>query len=307
MTPCARRVVAPAGRTRDTSHALRRKSANSTTNREIEIVKRILPAVTLGLAGIVATAVLSLPVNAETKADGHTSAARVENKIPKVHNIVLVHGALADGSGWKGVYDRLTAKGYHVSIVQEPETSLEDDVAATRRVIAQQDGPVVLVGHSYGGELITQTGDDPKVKALVYVAAAVPDVGESLNNLFEHIPSPTHDIKPTSDGYLMLDPAKFHADFAADLPARQADFMAESQVLVAAKTFDTPVTTAAWKTKPSYGIVAGKDLIAGADLERWMYARANLKVTEIPGASHSVYVSHPEKVASVIEDAAAGR
>ncbi|WP_236795024.1 alpha/beta fold hydrolase [Amycolatopsis sp. GM8] len=270
-------------------------------------MKKIIPAVTLGLAGIVATAVLSSPVNAETKADGNTSAAQADNKIPEVHNIVLVHGALADGSGWRGVFDRLTAKGYHVSVVQEPETSLADDIAATRRIIDQQDGPVVLVAHSYGGEVITQAGDDPKVKALVYVAAAVPDVGESVNNLFEHIPSPTHDIKPTADGWLMIDPQKFHADFAADLPAREADFMGASQVLVNAQAFATPVTTAAWKTKPSYGIVAGKDLIAGTALERWMYARANLKVTEIPGASHMVYVSHPDKVASVIEDAATGR
>ncbi|WP_020123774.1 alpha/beta fold hydrolase [Streptomyces canus] len=268
------------------------------------MMKKIFPAVTLGLASIAATAILASPATAEVTANGHASPVQVESKTPEVRNVILVHGALADGSGWQGVYDRLVAKGYNVSIVQEPETSLADDVAATRRAIAMQDGPVVLVGHSYGGEVITQAGDDPKVKALVYVAAAVPDIGESLNNLFERIPSPTHDIKPTDDGYLMLDPQKFHADFAADLPARQADFMAKSQVLVAAEVFDTPVTTAAWKTKPSYGIVAGKDLIASPDLERWMYTRAHAKITEVPESSHAVYISHPDKVASVIEEAA---
>lgn len=260
-------------------------------------MKKLRYVLALGLSGIVSTAVLTSSVHAEDQASAVQKPGRV-------HNVILVHGALADGSGWQRVYDRLAAKGYNVSIVQEPETSLEDDVQATRRAIAMQDGPVVLVGHSYGGELITQAGDDPKVKALVYAAAAVPDIGESLNDLFARYPSPTHDIKPTADGYLMLDPQKFHADFAADLPARQADFMARSQVLIKATAFDSPVTTAAWKTKPSYGIVAGADLIASPDLERWMYTRANAKITEVPGSSHVVYISHADKVASVIEEAA---
>jgi len=220
-------------------------------------------------------------------------------------NIILVHGALADGSGWKGVYDRLVAKGYNVSIVQEPETSLEADVQAIRRAIAMQDGPVVLVGHSYGGQVITEAGDDPKVSALVYVAAAVPDVGEGLKDLFKRYPSPTgEDQKPTADGFVMLVPDKFHADFAADLPADQANFMGRSQVLVAAKVFETPNTVAAWRTKPSYGIVAGSDRIASPEMERWMYKRANAKITEVAGSSHVVYISHPDTVASVIEHAA---
>jgi len=269
-------------------------------------MKKLRSALMLGLAGVASVAVLVSPGYAEGAAtstsaqDQHGDGA----KPPGVHNVILVHGALADGSGWRGVYDRLTAKGYNVSVVQEPETSLADDVQATRRAIAMQDGPVVLVAHSYGGEVITQAGADPKVKALVYVAAAVPDVGESLNDLFARFPSPTHDIKPTPDGYLMLDPQKFHADFAADLPARQAGFMARSQVLIKASAFDTPVTTAAWKTKPSYGIVAGADLIADPALERWMYARANAKTIEVPGSSHVVYISHADKVTSVIEEAA---
>ena len=276
-------------------------------------MKKILPAFTLGLAGIVATAILASPVQAETRAEGKASPVQaegkasrvqVEDKEPKVHNVVLVHGAFADGSGWQGVYNRLVAKGYNVSIVQEPESSLADDVAATRRVIAQQDGPVVLVGHSYGGEVITQAGDDPKVKSLVYVAATVPDAGETLGELLQKIPSPTNDIKPAGDGYLMLDPEKFHADFAADLPARQADFMAKSQVVISESILEETVTTAAWRTKPSYGIVAGADMVSSPDLERWMYKRANAKITEVPGSSHVVYISHPDKVAAVIDEAA---
>ena len=241
---------------------------------------------TVGTA-ILATALMAPPVCADP-----------------ARNVVLVHGALADGSGWKGVYDRLVAKGYRVSIVQQPQTSLEEDVQATRRVIAMQDGPVVLVGHSYGGQIITEAGTEPNVTALVYVAAAVPEVGETLNDRFKRIPSPTHDIKPTADEYLQLDPTKFHADFAPDLPKDQADFMGRSQVLVAAKAFDMPATAAAWKTKPSFGIVAGSDQIASPDLERFMYTRANAKITEVAGSSHAVYLSHPDKIAAVIEEAA---
>jgi pimeloyl-ACP methyl ester carboxylesterase len=220
-------------------------------------------------------------------------------------NVILVHGALADGSGWKGVYDSLVKKGFNVSVVQEPETSLADDVEATRRAIAQQDGPVVLVGHSYGGQIITEAGDDPKVSALVYVAAVAPDVGESLNDLFKKFTQPTHDIAPIGDGsFLMLKPEKFHADFAADIPADDGNFLGVSQVLIAAKVFETPTKVASWKTKPSYGIVAEKDMISGPEIERWMYKRANMKVTEVATASHAVYISQPAKVAAVIEEAA---
>lgn len=221
-------------------------------------------------------------------------------------NVVLVHGAFADGSGWKGVYDRLTSKGYRVTIVQQPETGLDADVEATRRAVAMQDGPVVLVGHSWGGQVISEAGTDPKVAALVFVAAAVPEVGETVKSLNERMPPRELAVRNVG-GYLMLDPAHYHAQFAADLPKAQADFMAHSQVLIAAKAFEEPAKAAAWRTKPSYGIVAGSDRTLRPELERWMYARAKATVTEVPGSSHAVYLSHPDVVAAVIEKAAGRR
>nr|WP_244604445.1 MULTISPECIES: alpha/beta hydrolase [Mesorhizobium] len=165
-------------------------------------------------------------------------------------NVILVHGALVDGSGWRGVYERLVAKGLKVTVVQEPNTSLADDVQAVHRAIEQQNGPVVLVGHSYGGQIITEAGVDPKVSALVYVAAIVPDVGEGVGDVFEKWPSPTADaFKPTSDGFLLFDPAKFRAGFAADLSKAETDFMTNSQVPVSAKILGTKTQHAAWKTK----------------------------------------------------------
>lgn len=219
-------------------------------------------------------------------------------------NIVLVHGAFADGSGWRPVYDRLVAKGYKVSIVQEPETSLAEDVEATKRVIAQQDGPVILVGHSWGGQVITDAGTDPKVKALVYVAAIVPDAGESTKSLHARMPPASKGVQEVAGGYLMLDPAQFRADFAADVPKKLAEFMARSQVLIAASSLEAPAQAAAWKDKPSFGIVAGADRTINPDLQRWMYKRAGAKVTEVPGSSHVVFLSHTDKVVAVIEDAA---
>jgi len=222
-----------------------------------------------------------------------------------VKNVVLVHGALVDGSSWRGVYDILTKDGYRVSVVEQPLTGLADDVAATRRVIDLQDGPVVLVGHSYGGSVITVAGADPKVRALVYVAALQPDVGETTNQLATSMPgsTPAGDLKPTKDGFVFLDPARFAADVAADVPPAQARFMAHSQVPVAAAAFDAPVTVAAWRDKPSYGIVATADHALNPGLARRMYKRSGAQVTEIK-ASHLVYVSHPGAVARVIERAA---
>jgi pimeloyl-ACP methyl ester carboxylesterase len=222
-----------------------------------------------------------------------------------VKNIVLVHGALVDGSSWRGVYDILTKDGYRVSVVEQPLTGLADDVAATRRVLDQQDGPVILVGHSYGGSIITVAGAEPKVRALVYVAALQPDVGETTNQLAMSMPgsTPPGDLKPTKDGFVFLDPARFAADVAADVPPAQASFMAHSQVPVAAAAFDAPVTVAAWHDKPSYGIIATADHALNPALARRMYARSGAKVTEIK-ASHLVYVSHPGAVARVIETAA---
>lgn len=223
-----------------------------------------------------------------------------------IRNVVLVHGAFADGSGWRPVYDRLIKKGFKVSIVQEPETSLEADVEATKRVIDLQDGPVVLVGHSWGGQVITDAGANPKVKALVYLAALVPDVGESTETLETkpEFPPPNNDVKVTADGFFYMDPAKYHANFAADSPKALTDFMAASQVHLSEKAFKTPAKAAPWKTKPTYAVVAGADKTINPDLERWMYKRAGAHVTEVPGASHTVFLSHPDVVVGVIEKAA---
>jgi pimeloyl-ACP methyl ester carboxylesterase len=225
--------------------------------------------------------------------------------IGTVKNIVLVHGAITDGSAWRGVYDILVRDGYHVSVVQQPLTGLVDDVAATKRVIDQQDGPVILVGHSYGGTIITVAGADPKVRALVYVAALQPDVGETTNQLAASMPGtvPSSDLKPTSDGFIFLDSTKFAVDIAPDLPPALANYMANSQIPVAAAAFDAPVTVAAWHDKPSYGIVATADRSLNPMLARWMYKRSGAMMTEIK-ASHFVYISHPGAVASVIEAAA---
>jgi len=236
------------------------------------------------------------------------SPAFAQNSAEPVKNVVLVHGAWVDGSGWKPVYDILTRKGYHVTMVQEPLTSLADDVAATKRILDQQDGLVILVAHSYGGSIITEAGDDPKVAALVYVAAHAPDVGENESALGKQTPSVTQStpgaIVKTSDGYTYLRRDLFPSHFAADMPVEQAKFGAQSQILTAAGVFTTSMTVAAWKTKPSWGIVAAADKIINPDLERFYYSRAKSHVTVIPGASHSVYETHPSEVAAAIEAAA---
>ena len=225
-----------------------------------------------------------------------------------IKNIVLVHGAWVDASGWKPVYEILTKQGFHVTVVQEPETSFADDVTATKRILDLQDGPTILVGHSYGGSIITEAGVHPNVVGLVYVAASAPDVGEDEGELGAKTPSVLAKtegaIKKTPDNFTYLDPADFPKLFAPDLPLEEAEFESRSQVLAAASVFNTPLTAAAWKTKPSWGIVAGNDQIINPDLERWYYERAKSHATEIKGASHSVYESHPEEVAAVIADAA---
>jgi pimeloyl-ACP methyl ester carboxylesterase len=224
-----------------------------------------------------------------------------------VKNVVLVHGAWADGSGWKGVYEILVKDGYNVSIVQEPETSFKEDVAATRRVLAQQDGPCILVAHSYGGSVITEAGNNPVVAGLVYIAAHMPDAGENEADDGKRFPSDlgkSTAIKKTADGFTYLDPAQFHAYFAADLPAERAAFMARSQVLNAADNFKAVITTPAWRSKPSWMLVPGADRTINPDLERWYAARAHSQKVEVAGASHSVYVSRPKEVAALIEEAA---
>lgn len=225
--------------------------------------------------------------------------------VTAVKNIVLVHGSFADGSGWRGVADILEHDGYHVTVAQPPETSLDDDVTSVKRLLAMQDGPAILVGHSYGGVIITQAGSDPKVAGLVYVAAMAPDDGEAAGQLLQKIPAASTAVTPSADGYLYLDPARFRADFAADVPANVTRFMALSQVLTNSAAFGQKVTSPAWKTKPSWGIVATEDRAINPDLERFMYQRAGSHVTEIKG-SHAVYISRPKDVAAVIELAAQG-
>src|SRR5580698_3476402 len=230
-----------------------------------------------------------------------------QNQEHRVRNIVLVHGAWADGSGWMGVYEILSKDGFNVSIVQEPETSFKDDVAATKRTLALQDGPCILVAHSYGGSVITEAGTEPSVFGLVYVAAHMQDAGENESDDGRRFPSDlskSNAIKKTADGFTYLDPAQFHEYFAADLPSEQAAFMSRSQVMNKAENFRGVISTPAWRSKPSSMLVAGSDRVINPDLERWYATRAGSHKVEVPGASHSVYVSHPKEVAALIEDAA---
>jgi len=220
-----------------------------------------------------------------------------------VKNVVLVHGYFADGSGWQAVSKILTRDGYKVSVVQEPETSFDEDVKATTRVVDAQDGPSILVGHSYGGAVISEAGNDPHVAGLVYVSAFEPDAGESLKDLVTRMPGASTAIKPTGDGHLYLDPGHFRADFAADVPSAESGFMASSQVMPAIGTFTASVTKPAWKQKRSWAIVATADRTVNPDLERWMAKRANSSVVEV-ASSHVAYLSHPADVARVIERAA---
>ena len=214
-----------------------------------------------------------------------------------------MHGAFADGSGWKAVSDILTRDGYAVSIAQPPETSFEDDVAATNRLLDRLDGPAVLVGHSYGGMIISDAGNNAHVQALVYVAAFQPDVGDSPGKLLQSMPAASNSIAPSPDGFLYIAQAHFHADFAADLPQATADFMARSQVGLSVKCLGATVATPAWKTKPSWAIVAKDDRAINPDLERWMYKRSGATTSEVAG-SHAIYMSQAKAVAAVIEKAA---
>lgn len=219
-------------------------------------------------------------------------------------NVVLVHGAFADGSGWEAVANILKKDGYTVSVVQHPETSYAEDIRFTKAVIDRQPGPVILVGHSYGGAVITEAGNDPKVVALVYIAAFGPDVGESAATIEKSLPPAGTGIKATDDGYLYIDPAVFAADFAADVPAAKAAFMAESQVLFSNDSFTSPVKTPAWKSKPSWYMVATADRSINPDQERMMAKRMNAKTIEV-NSSHVAYISHPKETAKLIEEAAA--
>jgi pimeloyl-ACP methyl ester carboxylesterase len=221
-----------------------------------------------------------------------------------VKNVVLVHGGFVDGSGWQGVYDALKKEGYAVSIVQNPTISLADDVAATQRTLAAQDGPAILVGHSYGGVVITEAGNDPKVAGLVYIAAFAPDKGESVSALIKNPPAgaPVPPIIPR-DGYLFLDRAKFRAAFAADVSPEAASFMADSQVPWGLEALNGAVTEPAWKTKPSWYLVSTADRMIPPDAQRAMSRRAGSIVVEVQG-SHAIYVSQPQAVAELIAKAA---
>src|SRR5688572_9802904 len=209
-----------------------------------------------------------------------------------VKNVVLVHGGFVDGSGWQGVYDRLKKDGYNVAIVQNPTTSLADDVAVTKRTLAAQNGPAILVGHSYGGVVITEAGNDPKVAGLVYVAAFAPDKGESVSALIKNPPpgAPVPPIMPPQDGYLFLDRTKFRESFAADVAPDAAAFMADSQVPWGLEALNGAVTAPSWKTKPSWYLVATEDKMIPPDAQRGMSKRAGSSVVEAKG-SHAVYVS----------------
>ena len=220
-------------------------------------------------------------------------------------NIVLVHGGFVDGSGWQGVYDLLKQDGYNVRVVQNPTLSLEGDAAATRQVIDAQDGPVVLVGHSYGGAVITEAGTDLKVAALVYIAAFAPDKDESVNTLIANPPpgAPVPPILPPQDGFLFLDREKFAASFAGDVPAEQAAFMADSQVPWGVDALGGSITEPAWRIKPSWYLVATEDRMIPPPAQRAMSERTGSTVVEVAG-SHAIYLSQPDAVAALIKQAA---
>jgi pimeloyl-ACP methyl ester carboxylesterase len=228
-----------------------------------------------------------------------------ESSQTRVKNVVLVHGGFVDGFGWRGVYDLLKKEGYTVSIVQNPTLSLADDVAVTKRTLAAQNGAAILVGHSYGGEVITEAGNDTKVAGLVYITAFAPDKGESVSTLIKDPPpgAPVPPILPPQDGFLFLDASKFRESFAADINTDTAAFMANSQVPWGLEALNGAISEPAWKTKPSWYLVSTEDKMIPPDAQRAMSKRAGSKVTETKG-SHAVYVSHPDAVASLIEEAA---
>jgi len=234
------------------------------------------------------------------QAQPDSQAARTQ----PVRNVVLVHGAFADGSGWRGVYDELIGKGYRVSIVQNPLTSLADDVAATRRILDRQDGPAILVGHSWGGTVITEAGVHPKVAGLVYVSALSPDAGETTAQQYAGFTTPPEFVIDThGDGFGFVKAENFKAGFAADASDADAAFLRDSQVPIAMSAFGTKLTQAAWRTKPSWAVIATDDKAFDLRMLRHMASRVRAKVTEVP-ASHAVFMTQPKVVAGVIDEAA---
>jgi pimeloyl-ACP methyl ester carboxylesterase len=249
--------------------------------------------------GVLAIMTMMFSIGGDLMAQTNASTA--------VKNIVLVHGGFVDGSGWQGVYKALKKNGYNVTVVQNSTTSLADDVATTKRAITTQDGPVILVGHSYGGAVITEAGNDARVVGLVYIAAFAPDRGESVSLLIKNPPpgAPVPPILPPVDGYLMLDKAKFPASFAGDVSPEEAAFMADSQVPWSVNALGGAVTEPAWKTKPSWYLLTTEDKMIPPNAQRQMSKRAGATVVEVKG-SHAVYVSQPQAVAHIIEAAAKG-
>ena len=251
------------------------------------------------MLSVVPIIAIMLGMGKDLMAQAHESAA--------VKNIVLVHGGFVDGSGWQGVYRALKKNGYDVTIVQNSTTSLADDVATTKRAIGTLNGPVILVGHSYGGAVITEAGNDPKVVGLVYIAAFAPDKGESVGSLIKGFPSngPQPPILPPQDGFLLLDKAKFPASFAGDVSPEEAAFMADSQVPWGIGAISGTISEPAWRMKPSWYLVTTEDRMIPPDAQRGMSKRAGTTVVEVKG-SHAIYVSQPQAVAHIIEAAAKG-
>lgn len=245
-------------------------------------------------------------LSAQSAPNANTSS-RTSGRAESRPTIVLVHGGFVDGSGWEGVYRILRKDGYAVRIVQNPTLSLAGDVAATRQIVNGIEGPVLLVGHSYGGVVVTEAGNDAKVVGLVYIAAFAPDKGESVSSLIKDPPpgAPVPPILPPQDGFLFLDRAKFRASFAADVSEEAAAFMAESQVPWGVEALTGAITEPAWKTKPSWYLVATEDRMIPPSAQRQMATRAGSRVVEVVG-SHAIYVSQPAAVASLITKAAKG-
>ena len=249
--------------------------------------------------GVLAIMTMMFSIGGDLMAQTNASTA--------VKNIVLVHGGFVDGSGWQGVYKALKKNGYNVTVVQNSTTSLAEDVATTKRAIATQDGPVILVGHSYGGAVITEAGNNPKVAGLVYIAAFALDKGESVSSLIKDPPpgAPVPPILPPVDGFLLLDKAKFPASFAGDVSPEKAEFMADSQVPWGVDALGGTISEAAWKAKPTWYLLTTEDRMLPPDAQRLMSKRAGATVVEVK-SSHAVYVSHPQAVAHIIEEAARG-